>query len=92
MKCCGNCHKYFRPKYENSKLCFDCWKKRNDAFNRYDYLVQENQRLMRILSEERLRKTLPAETVRKLLMLAHPDKHDNSKLSNEVTRWLLSQM
>lgn len=55
-------------------------------------MVAENYRLERLLNEERLRKALPTGMARKLMMLAHPDRHNNSKLSNEVTRWLLSQI
>lgn len=29
--------------------------------------------------------------VKALLRLCHPDKHSNSKLSNEVTKWLLAK-
>lgn len=29
------------------------------------------------------------DRVRKLLMLCHPDKHGNSELSTEITRWLI---
>jgi hypothetical protein len=34
---------------------------------------------------------LPLATIKKLLALCHPDRHDNSELSNEVTRWLINQ-
>jgi hypothetical protein len=32
---------------------------------------------------------LSEEFLEKLIMLCHPDKHDNSKMSNEVTQSLL---
>ena len=35
---------------------------------------------------------IPAGMYRKLLMLCHPDKHGNSEMSNEVTRWLVEQV
>ena len=31
------------------------------------------------------------ENLRALLMLCHPDRHDNSDLSNRITKWLLSK-
>jgi hypothetical protein len=34
---------------------------------------------------------IPDAMFRKLIMLCHPDKHENSKTSQEVTRWLLGQ-
>lgn len=35
-------------------------------------------------------KKLDDNQLKKILMLCHPDKHDGSKLSNEVTRLLIS--
>lgn len=34
---------------------------------------------------------IPTEMTRKMLMLCHPDKHGNSPVATEVTRWLLDQ-
>ena len=34
---------------------------------------------------------IPADTLRKLIILCHPDKHKNSELSNSMTAWLLEQ-
>lgn len=34
---------------------------------------------------------LDQDRINDLLRLVHPDKHDNSELSNEVTKWLLAQ-
>lgn len=33
---------------------------------------------------------IPAEQMKRLLQLCHPDKHDGSQAANEATRWLLS--
>lgn len=33
---------------------------------------------------------IPVDLYRKLLMLCHPDKHQNSEISTEVTRWLIA--
>lgn len=92
MRICDGCHKSFFSKYENTRLCYNCYKKRDHAFKWHDHLVAENHRLEVLLSEEKRKKILPTEMARKLLMLAHPDRHNNSKLSNEVTKWLLSKI
>lgn len=34
---------------------------------------------------------IPDAMLRKLIILCHPDKHNNSELSSEVTRWLIEQ-
>lgn len=34
---------------------------------------------------------LSGNQVEKLIRLCHPDKHKNSELSNQVTKWLLAQ-
>lgn len=34
---------------------------------------------------------IPPEMFRKLLFLCHPDKHEGSEMSSEVTRWLLEE-
>lgn len=36
-------------------------------------------------------KPIELEMLNRLIRLCHPDKHDNSKASNEVTAWLLDQ-
>ncbi len=35
--------------------------------------------------------SIPPDMFRKLLMLCHPDKHGNSELAQEVTRWLIAE-
>lgn len=34
---------------------------------------------------------IPKDMLPKLIQLCHPDRHGNSALSTEVTRWLLEQ-
>lgn len=41
-------------------------------------------------SSRRLKATLPPERIMQLIRLSHPDKHGNSDLANEVTKWLLA--
>jgi hypothetical protein len=92
MRTCSHCGKLFRSKYENLKLCFDCYKKRDMALEWHDYLMRENQRLGMQLLELRKSRTITPEMAKKLLLLVHPDKHGNSRASNDMTRWVLSQM
>lgn len=33
--------------------------------------------------------TLKPDQIKRLIMLCHPDKHGNSKVSNEITQWML---
>src|SRR5262249_18620066 len=44
-----------------------------------------------VFDHERIGVTIPAPMFRKLIALCHPDKHHNSEMSQEVTRWLIDQ-
>lgn len=79
---CMDCRQeFFRESDERWRIrCFECW--------------------VRHKSESRYAKTrsrLPADPIRielagnlrSLLNLCHPDRHENSTLSNKVTMWLL---
>lgn len=44
-----------------------------------------------LLSQPPVVMSIPETMYRKLLMLCHPDKHGNSKLASEVTRWLIDE-
>jgi len=35
--------------------------------------------------------SIPADILRRLILLSHPDKHANSVAANEVAAWLLAQ-
>jgi hypothetical protein len=95
MTTCTHCGSYFTPKYRNMKLCFNCWQKRERAFKEYDDLVRE----IRVLRFEVHRasentgtgKRIPAERIRQLLRLCHPDRHHGTSretTATEVTQWL----
>ena len=92
MKSCSHCTKYFRPKYENSKLCFDCLMKRERALEQHDGLLLDVARLK--IENDKLKKagSIPRDKLKSLLLHTHPDRHANSPASNEITRWLLEQM
>lgn len=38
-----------------------------------------------------IKASIPEPMFRKLLMLCHPDKHNNSETATEVTRWLIAE-
>ncbi len=76
-------------------LCHACYiakKKTETEVNEFllKYFQLENDRLKALLAQQAA-PTLDAARIKQLLMLCHPDKHDNSSLSTEITKWLLSQ-
>ncbi len=92
MSTCTHCGQYYKPKYRTMKLCFDCWKKRETAFKNYDGLLLELHELRCIAGQSQHGEAIPAEKIRKLLSLCHPDKWDGSpkqQTATEITRWLI---
>ncbi len=97
MTTCTHCGKYFVPKYAGLKLCFDCFKKRERAFEQYDDLIDEVAKLRGMVDYWQRRSgdaapsvSIPADRLMSLIRLAHPDKHGNSAAANDATVWLLS--
>lgn len=88
LKHCQHCGEPFIPKYPNAKLCFHCWLAREQAFERLDALEDEISDLRAALAAAPA--TIPADIRRLLVLLCHPDKHNNSDASNKATRWLLA--
>lgn len=94
MSTCNHCHQYFRPKYPGLKLCYTCWQKKECAFMEYDSLLDQVAYLNDKLEMERLgtqQEVIPAEKIRQLLSLCHPDRHHatpREATANEVTQWL----
>jgi hypothetical protein len=89
MKKCHHCGDWFRPKFSTAKLCFPCWRKREQALAEYDSLQSEISLLKSMI--ERRETSIPPEVLNKLIRLCHPDRHGGSKLANETTVWLLEQ-
>ena len=101
---CSNCASSFTRKSDEAwkTLCFACWKKSKattstlgESANHlrhelYDAL-EEAARLRRMLMQVERRSAIPPDVLKKLLHLAHPDKHSGSKIATEATQWLLSQ-
>ena len=91
MSTCTHCGEYFKPKYRNMKLCFNCWQKRETAFKQYDSLLLELHDLRGIASQSQHGEAIPVKRVRQLLGLCHPDRHHDTpreSTAKEVTQWL----
>lgn len=55
IKTCTHCGERFKAKYENAKLCFDCWKDRERAFEQNALLSTTIRRLERDVMLQRHR-------------------------------------
>lgn len=102
---CSNCGSPFSRKSDEAwkKLCYACWKRSKQSSvpslgetpaqlrHELHVALEEAARLRRRLMEAERRSAIPADVLKKLLHLAHPDKHGGSKIANEATQWLLKQ-
>ena len=104
MKQCEKCQTWFVAKVSYAKLCYPCWKRRQDAEATAEELERENESLrrsnatLRRLLDETHRLTnpapataLPAELLGEMIYLCHPDRHGNSAVANRVTSFLLAE-
>ncbi len=96
LRQCERCGKAFVPKYSYAKLCYDCWKRRQDAEKLLDEAEGEIDRLRQIAAEAEARafmanraEGIPPDMLKVLLLLCHPDRHGNSQASTKATQWLL---
>lgn len=87
---CTHCGGWFSSRYPNARLCLACWKKREHAFAQWDGL-QAYVRTLEAELEAAFEPAIPGEMLAKLIRLCHPDRHSNSPMSNEATKWLLEQ-
>ncbi|MBC8284899.1 MAG: hypothetical protein H8E32_13870 [Nitrospinae bacterium] len=72
---CIVCKELFFPKYKWVKDCWTCYQIRQAETEKSDDFIPDKWK----------------EMILPLIQLCHPDKHKGSKLSNEVTRWLLEE-
>lgn len=102
--CCGN--NFERGDNEAwKKMCLPCFKlsKRSEPNNdydelksRYDHLLTQYSNLQfkhMSLKQYRLPKGLESELkeqLPRLLLICHPDKHNDSQAATKATQWLLS--
>lgn len=91
---------YIDNKQQKEQLKYNAGKRHLEEMriyldDRIETLERENHRLNKqviTLSKIiRRRETIPQKMVKRLISLCHPDKHDNNKMSHEVTQWLLEQ-
>lgn len=70
------------------RSCFKEMKRREEeaTVREIDNLRAEIGRLNVLTAKQT---TIPAARLRQLIQLCHPDKHNGSATSNEVTQWLL---
>jgi hypothetical protein len=95
-KICESCGRAFRvkPPFEWQRVCYRCFKGESDARTQLRTLQAENALLkaqlstLRIAAPTRLQ-SLDLRRWRLLVSLCHPDKHQNSEVSNETTAWLI---
>ena len=103
IRTCGDCSLPFPvdDPNKNFRTCLVCWKdKRGYEKTRSDEAFRKMQRAYDVVEREnRTLKGRPQprassmtnEMLKRLIRLCHPDRHRNSDLSNEVTRWLLDR-
>lgn len=85
------------------RLCLPCWKRSKQSSapslgetpaqlrHELHEALEEAARLRRRLMEAEHRTTIPPDMLKRLIALAHPDKHYGSRIATEATQWLLKQ-
>ena len=93
-KKCQKCGEIFYPDQHWKTLCIPCYKvsKRQESNSELEALREENFNLrFQLAIAAHTHCTIPPDTLRALIRLAHPDKHGGSQAANDATAWLLSQ-
>lgn len=102
---CENCGaSFYRDTTETWKRkCLTCWKRTKSVSTstfgetsshlRHELheALAEAARLRRRLMQAERQSAIPGDMLKRLIALAHPDKHGNSKIATEATQWLLKQ-
>lgn len=100
-KACTKCSKafYVAEGEEWKKTCLSCWKKskgvQDNSSDRAYQRVSELEALTRALYsriaelERKPSFSIDPDMLRRLIMLSHPDKHNNSEASKKATQFLL---
>lgn len=102
---CSSCGSPFSRKSDEAwkVLCYACWKMSKQSSSpslgetpaqlRHELHValEEAARLRRMLIKAERKDSIPPDVLKKLLHLAHPDKHCGSRIATEATQWLLKQ-
>lgn len=74
------------------KLCRKCFglQKRREEEDREAQLSELAALCMSLQTQLRNAGGIPQDRLKKLIVLCHPDKHNNSQTSTEITQWLLT--
>ena len=86
-KTCTNCGDEFKTKVDYAKLCYECWREKEDA----PAIIVDLRNQIDLLRRHLDNAGIPDDILRILTMLCHPDKHDGSKAANKATLWLLER-
>jgi hypothetical protein len=104
---CTECRLRYESDYHRPGLCTACWvvsrgytdgKITKGLLSQIELLADElgTVEMRAELAEKQLLRRpasggLGQDRIRQMIGLCHPDRHQNSKTSTEVTQWLLSQ-
>jgi hypothetical protein len=80
---CEDCGNEFHADEEWKTICKPCYRKRKQA--------EEGTTHTHYGKVEPVVELFEPEMLAMLIRLCHPDKHENSKMANTATQWLLSK-
>lgn len=96
-KVCTGCSKNFHVAEgeEWKKTCLGCWKKTKNVQDKNYQRVLQLEALTQLLYrridelEKKTSSSIEPDMLRRLIMLSHPDRHNNSEASKKATQFLL---
>lgn len=95
---CPSCARFFDQRAPWARLCVACYvanKRRalplEQQLAEARHEVSVLRQRLAALEHRPSSPAIPATMLRRLLQLAHPDRHGNSRAANEATAWLLDQ-
>lgn len=96
-KVCTGCNKNFHVAEgeEWKKTCLGCWKKTKNVQDKNYQRVLQLEALTQLLYrridelEKKTSSSIETDMLRRLIMLSHPDRHNNSEASKKATQFLL---
>lgn len=77
---------FYRDKHWKT-LCIDCWKQAKREEESFGWKQQQQKEIIKVVTVQA--PPIELDMIRRLLQLAHPDRHNNSAAANEATRYLL---
>lgn len=93
IKKCESCGDNFSTNYKWATVCKDCYVDKKKAEHQ-DLIEQVGYWRERAISAEQklvCMVSIDPEMMRRLIFLAHPDKHNQSESSRIATQWLLEK-